>query len=548
MIGTLEYMAPEQALGQKVDQRADQYSFGLIFYDMLVGRRRLARRDNPMTELLARMGSAPPPPRSVDADIPEPVDQLVTRCLLPSPDARFASTAGLVRALEALTPDGHIRPGLHDAPPRPKWQLAAAAVLIVALGGGVGWLLSQRGGSTSAPAVARPPMSVLIADFENKTGDAVFDGVVEQAISLGIEGASFITAFPRREALRAAAAIKPGSGLDETTARLVAQREGINLVLAGSIEPRGSGYRIIARAVRPASEGTALSTLEIDAPAKAQLLETVGTLAGRMRAALGDTQAPAGGAASNETFTAASLEAATAYAAAQGFKDAGRNADALKQYAEAIRLDPEMGRAYSGRASIYQATGRIAEALKAYEEAMQRLDRMTERERFRTRGVYYLTAGKPEEALEEYSDLVKGYPGDTTALANLAFAYAQLRVFNRALEMGRRAAELYPSHVGRRNNVALYAMYAGQFEVAIAESDTARKLNNEFVKAYVARGLSELGLGRPADAIKTFETLRGLPSVGRIVCARGFGRRRVVRGTDLGCDSIFERGHCRRRG
>ena len=59
MIGTLEYMAPEQAQGQKVDQRADQYAFGLIIYDMLVGRQRRATRDNPMTELLARMARAP---------------------------------------------------------------------------------------------------------------------------------------------------------------------------------------------------------------------------------------------------------------------------------------------------------------------------------------------------------------------------------------------------------------------------------------------------------------------------------------------------------
>ena len=68
VIGTLEYMAPEQAQGQKVDQRADQYAFGLIIYDMLVGRQRLATRDNPMTELLARHAAAPPAPRTINAD------------------------------------------------------------------------------------------------------------------------------------------------------------------------------------------------------------------------------------------------------------------------------------------------------------------------------------------------------------------------------------------------------------------------------------------------------------------------------------------------
>ncbi len=519
VIGTLEYMAPEQAQGKKIDQRADQYALGLIVYDMLAGRQRLAGVDGAMAELLSRVAASPAALKTLKPEIPQPVNDLVMRCLQPNPDSRYPNTAELVHALDHLTPDGHIRSDIHEvivpAKTRPAWQLAAAALAIVALAGTAGWLLSNRTDESAATSTAaREPVSVLVADFENKTGDPVFDGVIEQALSLGVEGASFITSFPRRDALRAAAVIKPGSTLDEPTSRLVAQREGISLVLAGAIESRGSGYHVNARAVQPASDGSALATLEIDVPGKPQLLETVGTLAGRMRAALGDTAVPSDGPRSNETFTAASLEAAKAYAAAQLSKDAGRNDEALSQYAEAIRLDPDMGRAYSGIASIHQNTGRYAEALKAYEEAMQRLDRMTERERFRTRGAYYLTAGKSEEALEEYSDLVKGHPGDTTALANLAFAYAQRRAFARALEMGRRAADLYPSHVGRRNNVALYAMYAGQFEVAIAESDAARKLNNAFLKAYVARGLSELGLGRTAEAIKTFEALRQQTSVG----------------------------------
>ena len=517
VVGTLEYMAPEQAQGVKVDQRADQYAFGLMLYDMLVGRQRLSQRD-PMTELMSRMSSLPEAPRSIRAEVPEPLNEFVMRCLQPDPDRRLASTTEMVHALDRLTDDGHVRTDVHDvAPaPRPRWQLIAAGLAIVVIGALAGWLVSNRStGSGPATAVAeKDPISVLVADFENKTGDPVFDGVVEQALGLGIEGASFITAFPRRDALREAAVIKAGAQLDESTARLVAQRVGLSLVLAGAIEARGSSYHITARAVQPASDGAPLSTLEIDAAGKPQLLEAVGTLAGRMRAALGDTAMPPGGPRAGETFTAASLDAAKAYAAAQGFKDAGRNEEALKQYEEAIRLDPDMGRAYSGLASIHQNIGRIADALKSYEAAMQRLDRMTDRERFRTRGAYYLTAGKAEEALEEYTDLVKGYPGDTTGLANLAFANAQLRSFNRALEIGRRAADVYPTHVGRRNNVALYAMYAGQFEAAITESDAARKLNNDFVKAYVARGLSEVGLGRNADAVKTFEALRVLKSVG----------------------------------
>jgi len=108
-----------------------------------------------------------------------------------------------------------------------------AAALIIAAGVG-GWMLSNRGGAAGSTA-PRDPITVLVAEFQNNTGDPVFSGVLEQAFSLGIEGASFITAYPQAFALRSAAAIKPGSRLDEPTARLVATRDGIKLVLLGSV-------------------------------------------------------------------------------------------------------------------------------------------------------------------------------------------------------------------------------------------------------------------------------------------------------------------------
>ena len=68
IVGTIDYMAPEQARGQKVDQRVDIYSFGLILYDVLVGRQRMTSGDNPMSGLLARIEKAPPAPRTLDAE------------------------------------------------------------------------------------------------------------------------------------------------------------------------------------------------------------------------------------------------------------------------------------------------------------------------------------------------------------------------------------------------------------------------------------------------------------------------------------------------
>jgi serine/threonine protein kinase/tetratricopeptide (TPR) repeat protein len=540
VIGTLEFMAPEQAQGKKVDQRADQYAFGLILYDMLLGRQRLSSGQGAMAELLERISAAPPAPRTINPEIPQALNDIVMRCLHPKPDARYPATQDLVTALDRLTPDGLIRSDVHEViidKTRPAWQLAAVAAVMIALAGTVGWLVSNQSEERlSMAASSSEPVSVLIADFDNKTADPVFDGVVEQAVSLGIEGASFINSYPRRDALRIASTIKQGSRLNEEMAKLVAIREGIGTVITGDIAPEGSGYQIRIRGVGP--DGVVRYTLEGDAASKADVLATVGELAGRVRAALGDTVTPAPA----DAFTAASLEAASAYAQAQEQQALGRREEAIKKYQEALALDPEFGRAYSGLAAQYESLGRPAEAEENYQKALQRIDRMNDREKYRTRGVYYMFARKPDLAVPELNALLLAYPFDSTGLANLALARFYLRDWDEALEIGRKAASVQPNNVGRRQNVSLYAMYAGQFESAITESDAVRKLNPTAFKAFVARALSELALGRPADAIKTYDELLKVSPDGAAFAASGLADVAAVEGRFADAIAILDKG------
>jgi len=540
VIGTLEYMAPEQAQGHKVDQRADQYAFGLIVYDMLLGRQRTADRDNPMAELLARMAASPPAPRTINPAIPESINEIVMRLVDPNPANRYPSTAALVAALDRLAPDGSIRSDVHevivhDAPARSK--LAIAALLIILVGGAAGWLLS-RGTTIGTVQAAHDPITVLIGDFENKTSDPVFDGVVEQALSLGIEGASFVNTLPRRDALRSAAAIKPGAKLDEQTARLVALRENVGMVIVGTIEPKGSGYHISMKGVGPGNDGELKYTIEDDADNKAGVLQTVGAMAAKVRVALGDTVAPA----ANDAFTAASLEAASAYAQAQQLQAAGRRDEAIVKYQEAIALDKDFGRAYSGIAAQYESLGRPEEAEKNYQEALARIDRMNDRERYRTRGMYYMFAHKPDQAATELTTLLKAYPFDTVGLGNLALASFYLRNLPQAMELGRKASSMQPANVTRRQNLALYSMYAGQFEDAIKESNETLKLNPATIKAHVARALSELALGRAQDAMKTYDDLAKVSADGSSFAMAGLADLAAVEGRIADAIAILDKG------
>ena len=106
VVGTVAYMAPEQARAEPVDQRADIYAFGLILYDLLLGRTRASSAESAFAELNARMEQSPPPPRTMDAAIPEALDRIITRCIQPDADARYPTIADLLADLEKLDDNG----------------------------------------------------------------------------------------------------------------------------------------------------------------------------------------------------------------------------------------------------------------------------------------------------------------------------------------------------------------------------------------------------------------------------------------------------------
>lgn len=520
VIGTLEYMAPEQARGKKVDQRADIYSFGLILYDMLLGRQRLTSGDNPMSELLARIAQAPSPPRTLNADIPEAVDQIVQKCLDPDADARFQSTHELIAAFDNLTSDGHVRAAAMPPAPaktRPKWQLPAVAVLVVGVGV-TAWLLSNRTG-TVVPAGPKDPLSVLIAQFQNNTGDAVFTGVLEQAFSLGLEGASFITAYPQRDALRSAAAIKPGAVLDESTARLVAVRDGVKLVLAGAVNGSGSGYTLSVRAI-DANDGKEVAAASGTVSEKSGVLAAVGEMAAEIRRELGDTAADPS-AAGRETFTSASLEAASAYVAGQELAASGKFGDAIAKYQDAVQRDPSFGRAYAGWANAAFRAGRPDEAEQLFKKSLTLLERMTEREKYRTLGSYYLGPGaNDEQAVENYKLLVDKYPSDGPGLNNLAVAYFRVLDFKRAAEQGQKAARVYPNSLNYRTNVALFAMYASDFDLAAVEARKAIALG-AFDKSYLPLAMAALAAGKTDEARAAYAEMAKASTRGASIASMG---------------------------
>jgi tetratricopeptide (TPR) repeat protein len=345
---------------------------------------------------------------------------------------------------------------------------------------------------TAIPPVEMETVSVLIADFENTTGDPLFDGILEEALQVGIEGAPFITTYERSDALRLANELSPGEVLDEAAARLVSVREEIGLVLAGRIEEDNGRYRLSARALEP-QEGEVVANVRATARNKSAVLAAVGDLAGELREELGDVTLDGEVSPVADTFTAGSLEAARAYV--DGLEKAyqGNHEAAVVDYQEAVRLDPNFGKAFASLALSASRVGQTEVSEQAWQKALSLMDTMTEREKLRTLGVYYASVTRNfDSAIDNFAVLVEKYPADAAGLNNLAVSYFYTLDFASALEVGGKLVDIYPSSQLYRSNFALYAMYATEFEKAVVESQKVIEQDPRFYKAYLPQAIAAL--------------------------------------------------------
>ena len=409
----------------------------------------------------------------------------------------------MLAALAGLDEEGNLRP--IEKPILSPWRMTVAAVVVVATIGTAAVVWRR----TVPAAAPKPidPVSILVADFDNKTGDAVFDGALEQPLTMEMESASFISAVPRADAKQQAQALKGAPRLDDATARLIAFRQSTKYVLAGSVARKNNGFTLELRALDPES-GNVLKSVTADAKTKADVLGAVSTLAGKLRASLGDKTVGAAAAKPNETFTAGSLEAFREYTTAQDLALVRRDAEALPHYRRAVELDPKFGRAYSGLAVSAQRLGNTDEAESAWKTALSLTDRMTDREKYRTFGNYYLGITKNyEKAVEQFSALVAAYPADDAGFGNLGLSYFYLRDFTKAIANAKQAVSTNPKNILQRNNLALYAMYAGDFATAATEARRVIAEHGATESTYLPLVMESVAKGDMTAAAAAYEDM-----------------------------------------
>jgi eukaryotic-like serine/threonine-protein kinase len=542
IIGTPQYMSPEQAKGEKLDARSDLFSFGIVFYEMLTGNSPY-KADTVMSSLYKRTNEAARPAIELVPEIPRGLSEMVSKCLERDLALRYQNAGEILADLDAWRGKRSTLASLPVVVPGPRrglvWKWVAVGGLAVLLLVGT-QIVVQR--VTHKTPTQHAPVSVLVADFTNHTGDPIFDDTLEPMFNIALEGASFVNAYNRGTARKLAQKLPhPTDKLDEQAARLVAVGQGISAVITGELGRRGDNYSISATALDSVT-GNVLAKTEVTAANKDEVLLAIPKLAGPIRIALGDTTPESVQVEkARGALSAASLEAVHQYGVAMEQLSAGKMEEALRSYSNAVALDPNFARAYGGMAAVNVNLGKTQDAEKYVKLAMEHVDRMTDRERYRMRGIYYYAAGNWQKCVEELGELVNRFPADDFGQGVLAGCYLYLREIPKAVAAARRAVEIVPKGAMQRVVLSLYSSYNGDFTGGEREAQAALGLNPSF-PAYLALVEAQLGLGQMSQATETYHKLAKVNVLGASLAASGLADLAVYEGRFADAVRILEQG------
>ncbi len=473
---SVTYSSPEQVRREALDLRTDLFSLGLLLYEMTTGRQAFGGQT---TEAVtdAILHRDPVPVREVNPSVPSELEHVVTRALEKDRSMRYQTAADLRSELTRLRREsGAMAAAVPPPPPVARRSMGLFIALPVLAALAVGGFFLWR---STLPPDFNERDTIVIADFQNTTGDAVFDDGLRQAVTVQLQQSPFVTLLADQSVLRHLRIMSrnPEEPLTGETAREVCKRAGAKASVEGSIASQGSGYAI-AIDVRNCQTGASLTREEVQASSKADVINQIGAAVVDLRKRLGEPDA------SIEKFnapaadaTSSSLEALKAYG--QGLKARQVRGDeaSMPYFQQAIQLDPDFALAYARLGVAHSNLGRVDEARTHTQKAYALRDRVTEYERL------YITWSYAQRVTQNMAQarttmelMTASYPRDFAVRNNLGVVFMGQGLFEEALNAYLVAHEIAPDEPLPVSNSAYALLFLSRNDEAFAMVDRALAL------------------------------------------------------------------------
>jgi len=470
IVGTVAYMSPEQVRAREMDARSDLFSFGAVLYEMVTGTLPF-RGESSAVIFKAILDAAPTAVVRLNPDVPADLERIINKALEKDRNLRYQSAAEIRADLGRLKRDTESHSSLTAFPAeratnggrRVKFYWSAAAlVLVAALVAGVAFYSRP-----SKRLTARD--TVVLADFSNSTGDAIFDDTLKTALSVALNQSPFLNVLSDNKAADTLQQMTrpPGTKLTPDLARELCQRAGSKAYIAGSIGSLGSEYVLGLKAVN-CQTGDTLAQQQVTAPAKEKVLDVLGSAVSKLRSQMGESLAtvqrfdvPL------EQATTSSLEALKAYSLGQkADREKGPGA-ALPYNQRAIQLDPNFAMGYLAVGGEYFSLAEPGRASEYFTKAFQLRDHASEREKLALAANYYLNVtGELGKAAQAYQEEIENYPQKSAAYLNLGVVYAEQGQHEKSAEITRQGLQLDSNNIAPFDNLANSYMALQRFDQA----------------------------------------------------------------------------------
>ena len=522
LLGTPDYMSPEQVMGEHVDSRSDLFTLGIIFYQLLVGQLPY-KADTIQAAMFKRTREKSKLPAEVDPGVPALLSDITAKCMQIEPAQRYQSALEIQRDIDSWRGGSTKRIDLPAEPapapakmPRSRTTITLAAVAAIALVGGGIYATRKYVLPAGAPAAPAAPLhSLAILPFHNATSDPKLDWVgsaMADMLSTDVGQSASVRAVSSERVgqVMKDLHIMPQADLDASTIGRIANQSNVDTVVSGSYAQLGDRIRIDAR-IQDLKRGQAI-TIKEEAAGDKEIFAAVDRLANQIRENLAVSKSLL-----KELQEHAFKPSTTSVAALREYNHgleqarAGKNTAAAQSFQASIKEDGQFALAYVKLAQAYSDLGQDEDAEPAAQKAVALSASLPMQEKYLIQAGYDRIEKDFPKAIEAYQNLIKVSPDNTDYLFELGMAYENTDAYDKAKETFAKVVELDPKRIAGLRALGRAQIKSGNTQAGLEYLTRAQALSIELqddaerAQILQAMGVAYWTMQRPDDALRNLQ-------------------------------------------